>query len=252
VRTIALLLIAASAFAQTARAPRDAASLEAGRALYMGSCSGCHGPLGEGSQGPSLLSGRAARLTDQALFSAIKNGLPGTSMPDFPLPEEKVWQIAGFVRSLTAPASSVSVAGNAARGRELFFGAAGCANCHMIQDRGGHPGPDLSNAGAERTLHQLRESVTKPSARVEPGFRSAKATLLAGGVIEGVARNYNNYWVQIVDKQGKLHVLRRDRLASFVVDTQSMMPPVKDPADARDLIAFLAAQTVRAQEGAGR
>lgn len=241
--------MAASAFAQTARAPRDAASLEAGRSLYMGSCSGCHGATGEGSQGPSLLSGRAARLTDQALFSAIKYGLPGTSMPDFPLPEDKVWQIAGFVRSLTAPASQVRVAGDASRGKELFFGSGGCAGCHMIQGRGGYPGPDLSNVGAERTLHQIRESVTKPSARIEAGFRTANAKMVRGGVVEGVAKNYNNYWVQIVDKQGKLHVLKRGDLAEFQIGDNSMMPAVNEAADAKDLIAFLAAQTVRVQEG---
>ena len=37
---------------------------------------------GEGSQGPSLLSGRVTRLSSQALFNTIKNGLPGTTIPE--------------------------------------------------------------------------------------------------------------------------------------------------------------------------
>ena len=55
----------AAAFGQKSRIPLDPAAVEAGRQTYMGSCSGCHGATGEGSQGPSLLSGRASRLPDR-------------------------------------------------------------------------------------------------------------------------------------------------------------------------------------------
>ena len=78
-------------------------SIEAGRELYMGACSGCHGATGEGSQGPSLLSGRAGRLSHQTIATIIRKGVTGSSMPDFPLlPAPSVANIATFVRSLTA------------------------------------------------------------------------------------------------------------------------------------------------------
>lgn len=232
--------------------PTDPASIDAGKQIYMGSCSGCHGATGEGSQGPSLLSGRASRLPDQTLFHSIRNGLPGTSMPNFPLPDDKVWQIAAFVRSLTAPAIATRTTGDPARGRELFFGNAKCSSCHMIQGRGGHPGPDLSNIGAERTLHQLRESIVKPSARIEAGFRPAKAKLKDGRTVQGVAKNYNNYTVQILDSSGRLHLLERPSLAAFEVNDGSIMPAVTSEEQAANLIAFLASQSLRPYEGASK
>ena len=210
----------------------------------MGSCSGCHGATGEGSQGPSLLSGRVSRLPDQTLFNSIRNGLPGTTMPAFPLAADQVWHIAAFVRSLTAPAVSATVSGDPARGQSLFFGDAGCASCHMILGRGGHPGPDLSNIGAERTLHQLRESILKPSTRIEDGFRAARALLRDGRAIDGVAKNHNNYSVQILDRQGRLHLLRRTDITDLSLPDSSLMPPANQQ-HAPDILAFLARQSTR-------
>ena len=234
-------------FAQGNVLPGDPASIESGKQIYMGSCSGCHGATGEGSQGPSLLSGRASRLPDRALFSSIKNGLPGTSMPAFPMADDKVLQVAAFVRSLTAPAVTMQVPGDPEQGRRTFFGAGRCSSCHMILGQGGHPGPDLSNIGAERTVPQLRESVLKPSARIADGYRSVTAVLKSGATLEGVAKNQNNYSLQILDRSGKLHLLSRDDISKLDVMDASMMPPVSDPNDAQNLVAFLARQSTRPQ-----
>ncbi len=218
-------------------------SIEAGRELYMGACSGCHGATGEGSQGPSLLSGRAGRLSHQAIATIIRKGVTGSSMPDFPLlPAPSVANIATFVRSLTAPAISAQLPGDPARGRALFFGDGKCSTCHMLLGQGGHPGPDLSNIGAERSVHQLRESLRKPSARIEDGYRPATAVLPDGATLRGVARNYNNYSVQILDATGRLHLLERRNLKSLEIADSSMMPPVANP---EDLLAFLAKQSTR-------
>ncbi|MCC6536702.1 MAG: c-type cytochrome [Bryobacterales bacterium] len=249
----ALLALAPLAHAQARRLPTDAASIEAGRQLYLGSCSGCHGATGEGSQGPSLLSGRASRLSNQALFSTIQAGLPGTTMPNFPLPDEKVATIAAFVRSLTTPAIANRAPGDAARGEALFFGAARCSTCHMIRGQGGHPGPDLSDIAAARTLPQLREAIAKPGERIAEGYRAASATLRNGTRIAGVAKNYNNYSVQILDQSGRLHLLQRTDWTALSVEDRSLMPPLADAAQAQDLIAFLARLSLRPyNEGASQ
>lgn len=234
------------------RIPGDARSIEAGRQIYLGSCSGCHGATGEGSQGPSLLSGRASRLPDDTLLNSIRNGLPGTSMPGFPMAAERVAEVAAFVRSLTAPANATQTKGNAERGREIFFGAGKCAGCHMILGKGGYPGPDLSNIGAERTAPQLRESLRKPSERIADGYRGATAVLQSGQTVQGVAKNANNYSVQILDKSGRLHLLKRDEIAKLELAEQSMMPEVAKPEDVEDLLAFLARQSARMPEGGSR
>lgn len=247
-RLVLAVLSAVPAFAQRGRIPLDAASVEAGRQIYMGACSGCHGATGEGSQGPSLQSGRAARLQDAALLGAIKNGVPGTSMPEFPMTDERVAQVAAFVRSLTAPAVTMKVEGDVEAGRRIFFSEGRCVKCHMIGGRGGYPGPDLSNAGAERTVPQLRESLLKPSQRIAEGFRGAKAVLKNGRTVEGVAKNYNNFSVQILDADGRLHLLQRDEIARLEISEGSMMPAVAAD-EAKHLVAFLSRQAVRAGDG---
>jgi putative heme-binding domain-containing protein len=239
------LALACSLLAQKSQIPSDPAAVEAGRHIYMGSCSGCHGATGEGSQGPSLLSGRASRLPDRTLVDSIQNGLPGTSMPNFPMARDKVLAVAAFVRSLTSPAINTRVAGDPERGRQLFFGAGRCSTCHMILGKGGYPGPDLSNVGAERTVPQLTESVTKPSARIANGYQTANAALKSGGAIQGVAKNHNNYSVQILDNSGRLHLINRDEIATLELAGTSMMPAVTDPDEARHLVAFLALQSSR-------
>jgi putative heme-binding domain-containing protein len=244
--------LASALLAQSRLIPADPAAVDAGKEIYMGSCSGCHGATGEGSQGPSLLSGRASRLPDRTLVSSIKNGLPGTSMPNFPMADEKILQVAAFVRSLTAPAIAMKVAGDPERGRELFFGSGRCATCHMILGRGGYPGPDLSNIGAERTVPQLTESVMKPSARIANGYRSVTAVLKSGRTIQGVAKNHNNYSVQILDAAGKLHLLGREEIVKLEMPDASMMPAVTDANQARDLIAFLSRQSTRPGSGDSR
>lgn len=242
-----LLPVASALFAQESLIPTDSASVESGKQIYMGSCSGCHGATGEGSQGPSLLSGRASRLQDRTLVNSIKNGLPGTSMPNFPMADDKVLQVAAFVRSLTAPAIGTQVPGDPERGRRVFFGSGRCSTCHMILGQGGYPGPDLSNIGAERTVPQLTESVLKPSARIADGYRSITAVLKSGPTVQGVAKNYNNYSVQILDAAGRLHLLSRDQIESLDVMDASIMPPLSDPKEARHLIAFLSQQSTRAK-----
>ena len=232
--------------------PAALAQSTEGEQLYMGSCSGCHGKTGEGSQGPSLLSGRASRLDDRALLDVIRNGLPGTSMPNFPLAEEKITHIAAFVRSLTAPAISAQVGGDPSRGRAYFFGEGKCSGCHMIGGAGGYPGPDLSNVGAERTAHQLRESVMKPSARIADGYRGVSAVLRGGRTVKGVAKNFNNYSVQIVDGSGRLHLLQRSELTGVELMEESMMPAITNGDLVTDLVAFLARQTIRPYEGESR
>ena len=172
-------------------------------------------------------------------------------MPNFPMADEKVLQVAAFVRSLTLPAIHTQVPGDPERGQRAFFGAAKCSTCHMILGRGGYPGPDLSNIGAERTVPQLRESVMKPSARIANGYRTIAAVLKSGRTIRGVAKNHNNYSVQILDNTGKMHLLNHDEIAKLEMMDGSMMPALSDEAEALHLIAFLSRQSTRQNSGGG-
>jgi len=166
--------------------------------------------------------------------------------------DDKILQVAAFVRSLTAPAVTAHVPGDPERGRQVFFEAGRRSTCHMIMGQGGYPGPDLLNIAAERTVQQLTESVMKPSSPIEDGYRSIAAVLKSGGTVQGVAKNYNNYSVQMLDQAGKMHLLSRDQIAKLDVMEASMMPPVSDANVTVHLVAFLSRQSTRPGMGNSR
>ncbi len=231
----------------------------AGRKLFATSCSGCHGVNGEGGRGPNIAEGRRIRrLPDRALFNSIRSGLPGTDMPPTNLPDDEIWRLVAFVRDLGAPAYESKLPGDTEAGAAIFFGKGGCAGCHMIHGHGGFLGPDLTDAGAERTAPQLLESILKPSARIADGYIGVKVTTLDGAEISGVARNNDDYSIQILDRQGKLHLLSKDKLRSVVFLKDSPMPADYGnrltPEEVSNVIAFLGRQSVRppSDRGAAR
>src|SRR5262245_22260995 len=67
---------------------RSPEAVAAGRQLYNSSCTVCHGLEGTaGDRAPALAAGRRyVRSSDDDIFDAIKNGIPGTLMPPAGLP----------------------------------------------------------------------------------------------------------------------------------------------------------------------
>ena len=191
----------------------DGAAIGAGGELFREACGACHGTTGEGGRAPNLRTSRnVQRSSDQELFGSIKNGVPGSEMPPFPLGDEKVWSLAAFVRSLSAPAYDQQAPGDAEAGQALFEGEAGCGGCHMIRGEGGSLGPDLSNIGMESNLTRLRESLLEPGEEIAVGFEKVIATLKSGDRIEGVAKNRSNYSLQVLDSGGNLHLLESSQI----------------------------------------
>ena len=222
----------------------DPKAIRAGEESYQFVCSGCHGVTGEGGRGPNLLTGTGVKkASDDELFGVIKNGIPGSDMPPSPLEEEKVWQLAAYVRSLSAAAIHQPVPGDREVGRMLFYDKAGCTHCHMIRGEGGYLGPDLSNLGVTLNLSRIRESLLDPNKRFTKGFDPVTLTLSDGTRVDGVAKNYSNYAVQILDRDGRLHFLGSNEATAIEFLERSWMPA--DYSDrlsddqVQDLLAFL-------------
>ena len=233
-----------------ARYMHDPAAIGQGRALFGDVCSGCHGPNGEGGRGPNLIDASNTRRAASAeLFGWIQKGIPGTDMPPSPLPDESIWQLAAFVRNLGAPAFDQPLPGEPAAGREVFFGKAGCAKCHMIRGQGGLLGPDLSDAGASRKQVQLREAIVDPNKRISDGFTPVVVKLRDGKQIDGVARNFNNYSMQLMGTDGELHLLPKASIEGVVYRAESWMPSGYasrlTATELDDLVAFLSRQAIR-------
>jgi cytochrome c oxidase cbb3-type subunit III len=240
----------------------DVKAAKAGEYEFRINCALCHG-LGArgGGRGPDLT--RAVKKhthTDAEMFQVISNGISGTAMPangtngqGVGMTDEEIWQIITYIRSqeVKAPAKAL---GNAAHGKELFYGDANCSLCHMVEGKGGRLGPELTGVGGSRTREAIIDSVRNPSRRLAWGlteatkefpqeYESVTVVTADGKEIKGVTLNEDSFSVQIMDVGEKIHLLEKDKLRSFQKSRQSAMPKydadVLSDKDLEDIVAFL-------------
>ena len=93
----------------------------------------------------------------------------GTNGQGVGMTDEEIWQIVTYLRSIQVKTPEKPI-GNAAHGKELFYGDGNCSGCHMVEGKGGRVGPDLSNVGTTRTVEALIDSVRNPSRRLAGGL----------------------------------------------------------------------------------
>lgn len=226
----------------------SAKSVAEGRELYNRSCTACHGQDGTvGDRGPALAARRRyLRSSEQDLFDAIKNGIGGTLMPASPLPDTDVHKIIAYIRSLRATAIDNPAPGDVALGEQVFKGKGRCSQCHMLKGHGGLTGPDLSAVASERSLNYLRDSLTKTRPDVPHGYQPVEIVTSDNVSIHGVIKNENNFSMQVLDTNGKLHLLSREEIKKAEYRKQSLMPAdynkTLSAAEFEGLVAFLSRQ----------
>jgi cytochrome c oxidase cbb3-type subunit 3 len=226
-------------------------AIAAGAKLFSASCGGCHGPDGSGgARGPNLVQ-RALwhPLADEAIFDAIRKGIPGTDMPPTKLDDDQTWNLVAFIHALTGPASEQKVPGDATAGKQVYA-SSGCSGCHAIRGEGSLLGPDLSNIGGSRPLPVIREAILEPSKDLfYLGSEGVSVTMKDGRRLEGIARNRSNYSLQLIDRKGDLHLLRMNDVKEMTLHSTSPMPgdyaKRLSKEQLRDLLAYLAAQNIR-------
>ena len=240
----------------------SAKAAKAGGYEFRINCALCHG-LGAhgGGRGPDLT--RAAKKhthSDGEMFQVISNGIPGTAMPangtngqGVGMTDEEIWQIITYLRSqeVKAPAHAE---GDAARGKDLFYGDANCSLCHMGAGKGGRLGPELTAVGGSRTREAIIDSVRNPSRRLAWGlteaskefpqeYESVTVVTADGKQIKGITLNEDSFSVQIMDTSEQIHLLEKDNLKSFQKSRQSAMPTygtdLLSDKDLKDIVAYL-------------
>lgn len=240
----------------------DAKAAKAGEYEFRINCALCHG-LGAhgGGRGPDLT--RAVKKhthSDADMFQVISNGIAGTAMPangtngqGVGMTDEEIWQIITYIRSQEVKAPTQAV-GNAARGKDLFYGDGNCSLCHMVEGKGGRVGPELTSVGGSRTREAIIESVRDPSRRLAWGlteatkefpqeYESVTVVTADGKQIKGVTLNEDSFSVQVMDASEQIHLLEKDKLRSFQKSRESVMPmygvDILSDKDLEDVVAYL-------------
>ena len=144
------------------------------------------------------LNSELARIVLQSLQTLPKElRLPKAELLAFleNTPEPLRADVQNFVSSRLETSSedalqkrqAVLTAGDAARGREIFFGkATACSSCHTVAGQGGQVGPDLTKIGAIRKQRDLLEAIMFPSASFARGYNSWTIVTDSGRVHSGL------------------------------------------------------------------
>jgi cytochrome c oxidase cbb3-type subunit III len=263
-RPVVFMMVAIAAVAAEDHNPLagNAQAARAGEYEFRINCALCHG-LGArgGGRGPDLTRAQKKHAhSDDEMFQIINNGIPGTAMPangtngqGVGMTDTEIWQIITYIRSqeVKAPAKPL---GNAAHGKDLFYGDANCSLCHMVEGKGGRLGPELTAVGSSRTRQAIIDSVRNPSRRLAWGlteatkefpqeYESVTVVTADGKEIKGVTLNEDSFSVQIMDTTEQIHLLEKDKLRSFRKSRESAMPiygsDVLSDKDLEDIVAYL-------------
>ncbi len=231
----------------------DAKAVTQGAVLFREDCVFCHGVGGRGGmRGPDLTTGSWSHGgSDADVFTTVKTGVPGTAMPPNNLPDDEIWQIITYLRTLEQPAAAV--AGDRQRGETLFFGTLRCSTCHIVNGRGGALGPELSTVGSARSRTYLVDSIRRPAAQLTPNrivgdsislkYDTVTAVTNDDRTIVGVPMNEDTFTVQVMDMSEHIYSLDKKSLKSFRHEDRSLMPAYDtarlNEADLNDLVAYL-------------
>jgi putative heme-binding domain-containing protein len=137
--------------------------------------------------------------------------------------------------------------GDAARGREIFFGRkAGCTACHTILGQGAKVGPDLSKIGQIRSGRDLLEAIVFPSASFARGYEPFALKTKDGAVYDGLILRETPEAIYMFTASERLEKrIPKTSIEAIKEGKVSVMPQGLDQQitrqDLGDLIAFLQA-----------
>lgn len=158
------------------------------------------------------------------------------------LPEERRLRRLG---SVVRPEQILSLPGDAARGKRVFFETAGvaCKNCHRVQQEGKQVGPELTAIGKKYNRAQLLESMLEPSKLIEPKYVTYLVELDDGRLLTGLLLKKDDQEVVLKDAQDNEIRIGTKEIERLVPQRQSLMPDLllrdMTAEQAADLLAYL-------------
>ncbi len=114
--------------------------------------------------------------------------------------------------------------GNAGNGKNVYFGAATCSQCHMVGNEGKNVGPSLTEIGNKLTRDAMFVSILAPSAGISHNYEAYTARTDDGEVITGLLVSKTAQGVTIKDAKGIERMIPTGDLEELQKQEKSLMP----------------------------
>ncbi len=114
--------------------------------------------------------------------------------------------------------------GNARNGRQVYFGAATCSQCHQIGEEGKNVGPSLIEIGNKLTREAMIVSILAPSAGISHNYEAYTARTGDGEVVTGLLVSKTDAGVTIKDAKGIESKILAVDLEELRKQEKSLMP----------------------------
>ena len=146
-------------------------------------------------------------------------------MPSFGfLGEESVKGVVSHLRVLQGKMSATKISGDPAAGHDLFFGQAGCTQCHMVKGEGGYIASDLTDYAGGISHESILRAITQPDAGLPPTSTVVELQLRSGERITGVARAEDNFNITVQMKDGRWRTFEKAKLVDVKHTGHSLHP----------------------------
>jgi len=127
----------------------------------------------------------------------------------------------------------------------------------MINGSGGFFGADLSSYGSNASMEEIRSAITDPDKDLDPRARTVLVTTREGRQFTGIARNEDNFSLQLQSLDGTFHLLAKSDLEHLEYQPKSLMPSnygsLLSASELNDLVSYLirTAQATRLTQAPG-
>jgi cytochrome c oxidase cbb3-type subunit 3 len=214
-----------------------------GKGIFESKCATCHGLDGLGGEhAPDIVRRSEAKtFSDQALLNLIHDGMPEEGMPGFPsIGKEDGQAVIAYLRFLQGKSARDSATGDPARGKNVFFGKAGCSACHQIEGRGQFIAGDLAGFARDHPEDEIRDAILRPGGEQR---ETATATARDGRKFSGTIRNEDNASLQLQNEDGQFYLLMKSSLVSVQRKSGDPMPADYahrlSTAEVDDLVSYI-------------
>jgi len=156
-------------------------------------------------------------------------------------PDKRTKRLGSVVQS----EQILALAGDAARGKQVFFATDGvqCKNCHQIAKEGKELGPDLTAIGKKYNRAELLESILEPSKRIDPKYVTYLAETNEGRLLTGLLLKRDAQETILRDAQNKEIRIPAEQIEQLVPQGRSLMPELllrdMTAQQVADLLAYL-------------